>query len=149
MCVHTVMQWTGIPSRMYSHLIHNIPRIGSGSTPSLTRIKQLLLRNEWMNVCMFCCSKQPSNLFHKEPYFHSNQAINCSKTMTNWLKLYQVNLQPHWHLLHKSELASKDKLRVITLELSQLQIGVLPINVMASKIWFIKHHQVRRQMEIA
>lgn len=48
MYVHTVMQWTSIPSRMYPHLIQNIPCIGSGSTPSLTRIKWFLL----MNVCL-------------------------------------------------------------------------------------------------
>lgn len=78
MYVHTVMQWTNIPSRMHSHLIQNIPCIGSGSTPSLTRIKWFLL----MNVCLVG-SKQPSNLFHKESCFHSNQTINCSKTMTN------------------------------------------------------------------
>lgn len=37
------LQWTGFPSRVYSHLIPSVNRIGFGPTTTLTRIKCLLL----------------------------------------------------------------------------------------------------------
>lgn len=36
------MLWTGIPTRVYSHLMPSVPGIGSGFTVTPTRIKCLL-----------------------------------------------------------------------------------------------------------
>lgn len=35
---HSALQWTGIPSGVYSHLAPGVPRIDSGSTVTLSRI---------------------------------------------------------------------------------------------------------------
>lgn len=48
-CVHGVLRWTGVPSRVYSGLRASVPGIGSGSRlwdSILTRLKRLLNMNE-------------------------------------------------------------------------------------------------------
>lgn len=46
MCVHGALQWTGVPSSVNFCLAPYVPGIGSGSTVTLTRKKQLLKMNE-------------------------------------------------------------------------------------------------------
>lgn len=41
-CEHCALQYTGIPSRVYFHLVLSVPGISSGSTVILTRIERLL-----------------------------------------------------------------------------------------------------------
>lgn len=51
--VYGALQWTGVTSRVYSHLLHiqcSHPDKGSTMTiTTLTRIKEILKMNEWMN----------------------------------------------------------------------------------------------------
>lgn len=48
MCAHGALQWTGVPSGVYSCLVPSVLGIGSGFTVALSRINHLLKQN----VCL-------------------------------------------------------------------------------------------------